>query len=67
MKKVDTIAIILILISAFNAGLVGFVEFDLLDFLICPGWLLRFFDALVGISAIYTVVNWHTIRHRWKN
>ena len=66
MKRVDTIAIVLILIGAFNWGLIGFVDFNLIDFLIVQYWLVRLFYALVGLSAIYTVVNWQTIRHRWK-
>ena len=64
MKKVDTIAIVLILIGAFNWGLIGFVDFNLIDYLVVQFWLVRAIYALVGLSAIYLVVNWNTIRGR---
>lgn len=66
MKKVDTLAIVLILIGAFNWGLVGFIDFNLIGNLIVQPWLQRALYALMGVAAIYTVVNWSTIRVRWK-
>lgn len=67
MKKVDMIAIVLILIGAFNWGLIGFVDLNLIDFLVMQFWIVRLIYCLVGLSAIYTVVNWNTIRARWKS
>lgn len=64
MKKVDTIAIVLILIGAFNWGLIGFVDFNLIDYLVVRFWLVRAIYALVGLAAIYLVVNWNTVRGR---
>lgn len=66
MKKVDTIAIVLVLLGAFNWGLIGFVDLNLIDYLVMQFWLVRMIYALVGLSAIYIVVNWQTIRNRWK-
>ena len=67
MKKVDTIAGVLILIGAFNWGLVGLFDYDLIDALVMPIWVVRLFYSLVGLAAIYMTVNWKTIRHRWKS
>lgn len=66
MKKVDTIAVVLVLLGAFNWGLIGFVDLNLIDYLVMQFWLVRLIYALVGLSGIYIVVNWQTIRNRWK-
>lgn len=66
MKKVDTIAVVLVLMGAFNWGLIGFVDLNLIDYLVMQFWVVRFVYALVGLAGIYIVVNWKTIRHRWK-
>ena len=66
MKKVDTIAVVLVLLGAFNWGLIGFVDLNLIDYLVVQFWLVRLIYALVGLSGIYIVVNWQTIRNRWK-
>ena len=54
MKKVDTIALILILIGAINWGLIGFFSFDLVRVIFGNmSMVSRIIYALVGIAAIY--------------
>ena len=56
MKILNYIALTLVIIGAFNWGLVGFLNFNLVDFLFGVNSLLsRFIYALVGISGIYSI------------
>ena len=56
MKVLDTIALILIVIGGINWGLIGFFQFNLVDFLFGSfSMITRFIYALVGISSIYAI------------
>lgn len=56
MGIINKIALILVLIGAFNWGLVGFFNFDLVAFLFGGMSILsRIIYALVGISAFFVV------------
>ncbi len=56
MKYLNYLALTLVIIGALNWGLIGFLDFNLVDFLFGQGSLIsRFIYALVGISGIYSI------------
>jgi uncharacterized membrane protein YuzA (DUF378 family) len=49
-----------------NWGLVGALEFDLVAALFGPlSPLSRVVYILVGVAAVYQVLQWKAIQHRW--
>lgn len=56
MKVIDTIALILIIIGAINWGLIGFFNFNLVDFIFGTMSIIsRIIYALVGISGLWGI------------
>lgn len=56
MKTLYTITLILIVIGGINWGLIGFFQFNLVDFLFGSFSILsRIIYALVGISSVYAL------------
>lgn len=56
MKTINYIALLLLIIGGLNWGLIGFFEFNLVDFLFGEGSILsRIVYILVGISAVWCV------------
>ena len=56
MKTLDTITLILLVIGGLNWGLIGFFQFNLVDFLFGSYSIItRIIYALVGISSIYAL------------
>ncbi len=53
-KIIDYLCLILVIAGAVNWGLVGFLSFDLVDF-ICGGYNLisRIIYSIIGIAGIY--------------
>lgn len=57
MKTLDSIFLTLVIIGGINWGLIGFFDFNLVDALFgSVSWLTRTIYALVGVSAIYSIV-----------
>lgn len=55
-KFIDYTALTITIIGAINWGLIGFFDFNLVDFLFGAGsWLSRIVYGLVGICGIYLV------------
>ena len=67
MKIVDIIAAILLVIGGLNWGFVGLFEFNLVSFIFghMP-LLMRLIYILVGLAAVYQIVQWKAIQHRWR-
>lgn len=70
MKKVDLVAIILLVIGGLNWGLVAIAEFDLVATIVGLDFgetnaLSRIIYGLVGLSAIYVLVQAVAMRRRW--
>lgn len=56
MKIIDKIALLLIIIGAINWGLIGFLKFNLVDFLFGELSLIsRIIYSLVGLSGIWGI------------
>ena len=58
MKKVGEIASLLILLGAINWGLLGLFNFNLIDAIFGLTWVAPFLYILIGLSAVYKIVNW---------
>jgi len=57
MKIINCIAFILVIIGGLNWGLVGFLNFDLVAWLLGAGsTLANIVYDLVGLAALYTVI-----------
>ena len=67
MKIIDTIAAVLVVIGGLNWGLVGLIDFNVVDFLFGQLVVDRVIYVLVGLSALHQAINHKTIRARWCN
>ena len=71
MKKIDILAATLVIIGGLNWGLVSVAEFDLVAALVGLDFgetnlASRVVYGLVGVSALYQVVQQQGIRRRWS-
>jgi uncharacterized membrane protein YuzA (DUF378 family) len=65
MKSLDIAAVALLVIGGLNWGLVGAADFDLVAALFGPmSALSRTVYVLVGLAAVYRLVQWKAIEHR---
>jgi len=65
MKSLDVLIAILLVVGGLNWGLVGLFNFDLVATLLGQmSALSRVVYAVVGISAIYYLLAWKSIRRR---
>ena len=66
MKTLDAIVAVLLIIGGLNWGLVGVFNFDLVKFIFGAGGVLtRLVYAVVGLCAIYWLVEWSAVRRRY--
>jgi uncharacterized membrane protein YuzA (DUF378 family) len=66
MKTLDVIAAILLVIGGLNWGLVGVLDFNLVEFLFGQlPILVRVVYGIVGLAAIYQALQWKEIQKRW--
>ena len=72
MKKIDALALMLVVVGALNWGLVALAEFDLvaaiagLDFGETSAFT-RVVYGLVGLSGVYVAVQASAMRRRWSS
>ena len=67
MRTLDTLSAILLVIGGLNWGLVGAFRFDLVATLFGPmSPLSRLVYVLVGLAALYYLVQWSAIHRRWS-
>lgn len=56
MKIINTIALILVIVGGLNWGLIGFFNFNLVDFLFGAGSILsKLVYILVGIASLWCI------------
>jgi uncharacterized membrane protein YuzA (DUF378 family) len=72
MKKLDLLAIILLIVGGLNWGLVAIARFDLVATLFGLEFgetnaLTRIVYALVGLSAVYVAAQLRAIPRRWTS
>ena len=66
MKTIDIITSALLIIGGLNWGLIGFFGFDLVRAIFGDMSVLsRIIYILVGVSAIYDIVEWKAMQRRW--
>ena len=72
MKTLDITAAVLLVVGGLNWGLVAVAEFDLVATLVGLEFgetsaLSRLVYGLVGLSAVYQIVQQGAIRRRWSS
>lgn len=60
MKKIDQVATVLVIIGAYNWGLIGLFGFDVVDFFCEVPMLNHLLYTLIGISALFKTIYWIT-------
>jgi uncharacterized membrane protein YuzA (DUF378 family) len=66
MKSIDVVVATLLVVGGLNWGLVGLLHFNLVATLLGDATLLsRLVYAVVGLCALYQVVQWKAIQRRW--
>jgi uncharacterized membrane protein YuzA (DUF378 family) len=66
MRTADVIAAILLVVGGLNWGLVGLLNFDLVATIFGDMSVLsRIVYILVGVAALYQVIQWKAIQRRW--
>ena len=66
MKTIDIITSVLLVIGGLNWGLVGIFSYDLVAAIFgSMGVISRIIYILVGVSALYDIVEWKAIHRRW--
>jgi uncharacterized protein len=71
VKKIDSLAAVLVIVGGLNWGLVAIAEFDLVAALVGLEFgetnaVSRVVYGLVGLSAAYQIVQQSAIRRRWS-
>ena len=64
MKKIDTLALILLIIGGLNWGIYGFFGLNIVDYVFGRVWIDRVLYIFVGVSAAYLTVAWKIIISR---
>jgi len=66
MKSMDVVVAALLVVGGLNWGLVGLLRFDLVATLLGDATMLsRLVYMVVGICALYQVIQWKAIQRRW--
>jgi len=66
MKKLDAVAVILLVIGGLNWGLVGLFNFDLVAAILGSGTVASsIIYTVVGLCAVYQLLQWKSIHQRW--
>lgn len=71
MKIIDIVAAVLLVVGGLNWGLVAVAEFDLVAWIVGLSFgetnaLSRIVYGLVGVSAVYQIIQQGAIRRRWS-
>ncbi len=67
MKVIDIIAAILLIIGGLNWGIIGVSDTNIVQSIFgSQPVLLHIIYILVGLSAVYSIIQWRAICHRCK-
>ena len=66
MKKIDLIAVILLIIGGINWGLWGIVDVNVVDYIFPVEWIRNVIYFFIGVSGIYVAFVWKNIFSRIK-
>jgi uncharacterized protein len=66
MKSLDAVVAVLLVVGGLNWGLVGLLHFNLVATLLGDATILsRLVYSVVGLCALYQVIQWKAIQRRW--
>jgi len=66
MKSMDIVVATLLVVGGLNWGLVRLLHFDLVATLLGDATMLsRLVYTVVGLCALYQVIQWKAIQRRW--
>ncbi len=66
MKSIDVVVATLLVVGGLNWGLVGLLHFDPVATLLGDATMLsRLVYTVVGLCALYQVIQWKSIQRRW--
>ena len=65
IKRIDVIAVVLILLGALNWGLVGLFRVDLVAAVFGTTLLSTVLYVMIGLAGVFEVVQWQAIKRRW--
>jgi uncharacterized protein len=67
MKKLDVLAAVLLVVGGLNWGLVGLFKFDLVAAILGTATAASaVIYTVVGLCALYQVLQWKSIQRRWS-
>ena len=66
MKSMDVVVAVLLVVGGLNWGLVGLLNFNLVATLLGDATMLsNLVYTIVGLCALYQVIQWKAIQRRW--
>jgi uncharacterized protein len=66
MKSIDVVVATLLVVGGLNWGLVGLLHFNLVATLLGDATVLsRLVYTVVGLCALYQLIQWKAIQRRW--
>ena len=66
MKSLDVVVAVLLVVGGLNWGLVGLLHFNLVATLLGDATIMsRLIYMVVGLCALYQVIQWKAIQRRW--
>lgn len=66
MKSIDVVVAVLLVVGGLNWGMVGVLRFDLVATLLGNATILsQLVYTVVGLCALYQVIQWKAIQRRW--
>ncbi|MBD3236039.1 MAG: DUF378 domain-containing protein [Candidatus Eisenbacteria bacterium] len=68
MKTIDVLAAILLVVGGLNWGLTGLLSLDLVATIFggSTALLARVVYLVVGLAAVYQILQWKAIQKRWS-
>ncbi len=66
MKKIDQLALLLLIFAGFNWGLWGLFEFNIVYYVFGAAWIDRVIYVILGIASIYLAFIWKDFGIRWS-
>lgn len=64
MKRLEQLALVLLIFAGINWGLWGLFEFNLVYYIFGKDWIERVIYVLLGIAGVYGAVAWSSFLRR---
>jgi uncharacterized protein len=58
MKKIEILALVLLILGGLNWGIFSVFEFNVIDYVFGKVWIDRVLYFFMGVSAIYSMFTW---------